>query len=1177
MAYVIFCLLILFLVAYNKLRNSNSDLKEQLERLEKRIDLLSSKSETKAKAGSNINLKVPQTSGPIEEEIFTAAEKKLKASIPKPPPLPPVTVVASTAKPTTSKPVLAEPVAAKKKSSAAPAPTSDSPSFLERIPWRNILERLHLWPPSKSETGESAEVQLASWWTIRAGLVIGIIGAVFAGVYVSQRTPPSLRVLALFLVSCGTITLGAKMKDKLEGFGRAIIGGGFALLFFTAFASFALPATKVIDSPTIGIFAQLAALIASIVWSLWKKDQMVATLTLVLGFVSCGFSHNHDLDRFTLIGLVFLAATGSFLFARRGWLTSFITSLSGSWIAYAVFALLDLRNGDTPGFPILLGTLIALTILFEAGNLVGIARRIHPLKDRWRRFLILSNTSAAAILGYGVTRLTYPDELSTFYFVFALLYFAFTAIHYFRDTDEVLTETLLLKTSALLCLGFAAAFDGPVRWLAIAFQSFALLWTARRSNSRWIALGFAVVFTVSLGWFWHDLIADQPEQWQWFETFRIAGSFYLVFLTAQLTLHSRWFVSGIGGITEDHQKQAHAARLLGAFAISLSAIAFAMNPSSRGSSEPQWFLLILSTAMATVSPAMRSALPCFAASLPLLFTYLSYASLSRQTSQSTGALFLGATLIALAFGIAELIRHFWPRKINGAPTSRGLVLLAGLFTLLPFTYALANMLSISSNAAIGVFVLIPLVATAALFSRHQLIKDGTRSRALSGFYLTTGIIVFFGGLNICQRSDYFSSALILSSLPLFFTLFRIRSSRAALAGVIPLLGGFLFLWIRLLKNQPNEITHDSVNLTIALVVSIGLAIVLWKKITSPSLLKLASYSDVALHGLAIFSIHLFFQKHLAEGSDFFASALLGITLLFISRRFPFRSLAIISWLPITLALFTGLLNGSWLGTSTGHLGFWLAGLITLLHLLLSDHWIKKGAQAGSAFLTDTHQFRFQPLISAIVVGTWTLLVLAAASSPWQASGLTAVTLLCTTLWRWRKVEAIAASGLVPLILSALISIPILASAKPMGTPTQDLLSVILVAIGFASNGVILGTTRQGHKWLTSTSISPWLHAGVALLIAFTAFATDRLVSENFTSVFWGLTAIILFVSGLFAGLRPYRLMGLIGLLFCILHIFIWDIQDNLHRIFAFFAIGLVLLVIGFLYHKFRDRITALES
>jgi len=1167
MVYVILLLLILFLVSHSRLRESHKELEKKLKHIEDRIDQLDSEADPKAAAKPDVE--VPESVARKKSAKFAAALKKSPKS--KPPPLPPADTASQ------PEPVSPPQTAAAVTEEKLPAPKPTAPSFFERIPWRNYLERIHLWPPSRTEAGESAEIQLAAWWTARVGLVFLILTAVWFGIYVSLNTPPWLRVFALFLISCGTIGLGAQMKDKLEGFGRAIIGGGFALLYFTAFAAFALPATKIIYSPTIGILSQLAALIVAIVWSLWKKDQTIATLTIMLGYIACGFSHTNNLDRSTLVGLVLLAATGAFLFTQRGWLIAFITSLAGSWIGYALFALLDWRNGDSPSFVILLGTLVTLTVLFEVGNLVGIARRIHPLSDRWRRWLILSNTSAAALLGYGVTRLIYPDDLSTFYFVFASLYFAFTAIHYLRSTDEALTQTLFLKTSALLCLGFAAAFDGPVRWLAIAFQSFALLWTARRSGSRWIALGFAVVFVVSLGWFWRDIIVEPPKEWLWLETFRIAGSFYLVFLTVQLTIHALWFPSGIGGISATHQSQARGARTAGALAIGLSAIFLAQVPDTRGVSDPLWFLLILSATIAAVCPATRRVLPCFAAAPPLLFTYLAYAFLSHLTSQTTAALILGLTLIALAFGITEIIRRFWPRKIDGSGTSRGLVLLTGLITLLPFTYALTGRLSISNNAAMGVFALIPLVTTAALLSRYQLIHDGTRSRAMIGFYVVSGLIVFIGGLIICQGSDYFSSALTLSSLPLLVVLFKIQSRRVALAGTIPLLGGFLFLWLDLLKNGSDQITHDSINLAITLVASIGIAVVLWKRITSPSLLKLASFSDVALHGLAIFSIHLFFQKHLAQGADFFASALLGIILLVISRRFPFRSLAFVSWLPITLAFFSGLLNGIWWGEASGQVWFWLAGLIVLIHLLLSNLWMIKEDQLDSTLVTDTLRFRFQPLVSLITVSTWTLIVVSATTNPWHAAALAGTTLLCSGLWRWRKIEWIESSGLAPLTLSAFISLYILWVSNPVSSSSQDLLSVFLVAIGITINGIMLATARLQHNLLTSSNILPWLHAGTALLIAFVACSTDRLVSDNLTTVFWGISAITLWISGLFTGLRAYRLMGLIGILPCIPRIIFRDIQDPGYRIFAALAISLVLLAIAFLYNHYRDRIAALDK
>ncbi|MFK5920753.1 MAG: DUF2339 domain-containing protein [Verrucomicrobiota bacterium] len=1154
---------------HQKLQDSNRALKIELKRIEQRMDRLDPKTDNQAEATTFPR----QDPEPIAEEKIKPIEKSPTRKTFFPPPLPPS--VATVSKTTTDQPPSSK--ATNEAAEQTVPPSETTSSFFDRIPWRAILERLHLWPPSKAETGESAETQLASWWAIRGGLILVIIGAVFSGIYVSLHTPPILRVLALLLVSSGTVFLGTRMKEPMVEFGRAITAGGFALLYFTAFAAFALPATKVIDSPSLGILAQVAALFITIAWSLWKKDQSIASLTLLLGFVSCAFSHSYDLDRFALIGLVLLAATGAFLFAQRAWLITFIISLLGSWICYAAFILLDWRSDDAPSFIIFLSALIALTVIFESSNLVAIARKIHPLSDRWRRWIILSNTSVAALLAYALTRLIYPDQLSTFYFIFALLYFSFTLIHYFRSTDQALTETLFLKSSALLCLGFASAFDGPVRWLAIAFQSFALLWTARRSHSRWIALGFALVFVASVGWFWRDLILIDRNNWLWIDTFRIAGFCYLLFLTVQLSLHSYWFPSGIATV-KDQLRQTQQIRLAGALLIGVSAIAFALNPSTRGITDPIWFMLLLSLGLAALSPLMRQALPCFAAIPPLFFSYLTYAFLSSRTSQSTAALLLGTTLIALSFAIVIITRRYWPQNRKGEMLSRNLSLTTGLAILLPFTYALTKRLSISQDAALVVFALIPLLATAALMLRHSNSSVGLKARASTAFPIICGLIVLFGSLSISSRADYLPAALALSSLPLLATLFRIHSSKTAFAGAIPLLGSYFFLCKNLLETPAASINHDAANLVIIVISSLTITTLFWEKCTDLAKQKLSIQSETLIHGLALFAIHLFLQKHLGEGPDFFASSLLGLGLLIVSRRFPFRTLSALSWIPIVFAIFSALKNGNWEGVSTGQNWFLMAGLTTLAHVLLGNYWIQKSTQAPSTFVTDTLWLQISPLTSFIALGSWLLVVLAATPDPWQAAALGAVALLYSALWSWKKIDSLGPLSLAPLVLASGFSFNLMLSGNSLN-PLQDLFSILISACAFLLNGIILANAQRHllKQKITDSSILPWLHASAVLLITFTACASDFLVSEKLTAVFWGIAAIVVFISGLFAGLRAYRLTGLIGLLFCIAHIFIWDIQDTLYRILSFFAIGLVMLIIAYLYNKFRDRIAAMDS
>jgi hypothetical protein len=1162
--------------AQMKLRDANRELLAELRRLEARIESGSSKTPAPAVAE-------PAVAREPEEEVVKLRPQEQgtsPADVPdervSPPPLPVRDETARVRAWLDARPASAGegPPPAPARDDARPSgfPEGSGPSVLSRIPWREILKRMHLLPPSKSGADGTAESQLAAWWVIRIGLVLLIIAAVFFGIHVSQHTPPWLRVGTLVLVSLGTIGLGARMRDRLEGFGRAIIGGGFALLYFTAFAAFALPATKIITAPAAGVLAQLAALVAAIGWAMWRRDQTVATLTVFLGLVSCGFSHSHDLDRFASVGLVLLAATGSFLFASRGWLTPFITALVGTWAGFGGFAVLDCLRGDAPPFFHLMAALVVLAMVFETGGLACVVRGSHVPGDALRRWLILGNTAAAAVIGYPVVRLAHPDQLPEFYFISAALFFVFTVIRHLRTNDRAVTESLFLKSSAMLCLGFAAAFSGPVRWLAIAFQAFALLWTSRRSGSRWIAAGFVVVIAASIGWFWRDLLLDPPATWRWSDPFRIAGSLWLVFLTTQIALHGRWFPEGIGGGDARHRDQARGFRLLGLLAIGATALVLAFVPAFPGHADPAWFLFAVAVMIAVPAPLLRVAAPCLAAAIPLVSCYIAYACLPPFASRCDAGLLLGPVLVLAAFGVSVLLRRFRTVTPDGGEFIREIALLAGLATLLPLVIALGGRYQLEGEAGFVTFALFPLTACAAVRFRRRGPATDSHPDGSPLFHGLTGALVMAGGAFTCRDSEFFPMALALAGLPLLAMAARARAWMIAIGGGIPILGGFVTLWHTLLAGGTEGLADDVVNLTVLPAVSIGLAVVLWKKVNSSAWPGLAMGADVALHGLGVFSLHLFFQKHFGEGPDFLAAAVLGVVMLAISRRYPFRSLEAVSWLPVALACAWAFPSGIRQGVADGDMQMMAAGLLVLGHLVAANaKWRKDASGFRDIFATAS---------SAIAVTAWILVVLAAAKEPWQAAALTGIALLASALWRWRAIANIGYLGLVPLALAFPASILLVMRDAIFDSPaSHPLTSVLLTAAGFAANGMLMAATVRGalRRKITASSVLPWCHGLCGLIIAFSGCAADHLVNGRLTAVFWGISAILLFACGLFAGLRAYRLAGLIGLVFCTGRIFIFDIQDTFYRIIAFFVIGLVMLVIGFLYNRFRERISAMDA
>jgi hypothetical protein len=102
----------------------------------------------------------------------------------------------------------------------------------------------------------------------------------------------------------------------------------------------------------------------------------------------------------------------------------------------------------------------------------------------------------------------------------------------------------------------------------------------------------------------------------------------------------------------------------------------------------------------------------------------------------------------------------------------------------------------------------------------------------------------------------------------------------------------------------------------------------------------------------------------------------------------------------------------------------------------------------------------------------------------------------------------------------------------------------------------------------------WAHPTVAWLLLAGIFLRQPGGLAPYATVLCGGAAIALFLLGLFARERAARLVGLGGLALCVPRVFIVDIDSTLYRIVAFVALGIVLLWVGFSYHRFRHFITS---
>jgi hypothetical protein len=140
----------------------------------------------------------------------------------------------------------------------------------------------------------------------------------------------------------------------------------------------------------------------------------------------------------------------------------------------------------------------------------------------------------------------------------------------------------------------------------------------------------------------------------------------------------------------------------------------------------------------------------------------------------------------------------------------------------------------------------------------------------------------------------------------------------------------------------------------------------------------------------------------------------------------------------------------------------------------------------------------------------------------------------------------------------------------------DLLAVALLAVSFVGfSPVVAGGPRPLAK--TERDLLRWLAGAAALFLLFFAVWKQEGALASHVTVAWGLVAIVLFMTGLLVRARPWRLLGLAGLALCVPRVFFVDLHSALHRIAAFVVLGLVLLWVGFSYHRFRHLIVEKEE
>ncbi len=308
-------------------------------------------------------------------------------------------------------PPAALPVASHSHTQARPIQSSQhaAPSFDSAPPRKTFAERLRSTLPFEELLGLNLFAKI--------GIVLLVLGFALLGRMALVAMGPGERVALIYAVSGALLGGGIwlERKERYRLLGRAGIGGGWALLFFTTYAMHHVSAMAVLASNTLDCALMLLVAVGMVAHTLRYKSQVVTGLAFLLAFSTVALSQD---SVYALVSGVILALGIVAIALRMSWYELEVFGILATY-ANHFYWLYKLYPDGFAGhaFPQFWTSSIILLLYWAVFRLSYIVRAIRSPRDETVSSLaaLVNIVSLLAVIKFQSTR----PELA-FYALFAL-------------------------------------------------------------------------------------------------------------------------------------------------------------------------------------------------------------------------------------------------------------------------------------------------------------------------------------------------------------------------------------------------------------------------------------------------------------------------------------------------------------------------------------------------------------------------------------------------------------------------------------------------------------------------------------------------------------------------------------------------------------------------------------
>src|SRR6266481_5740714 len=175
------------------------------------------------------------------------------------------------------------------------------------------------------------EETLGTNWLNKLGITILVLGVALFGIYELGQLGPFGKVGLSCVVSVALLSVGIilERRERYRVFGHTLIGGGWALLFFTTYALNHVQAMRVLSSENADLILMLCVALAMVAHTLSYRSQLVTGLAFLLAYSTVSLSQD---DVYSLVSGVILAIGLVGIVIKMGWFELEVFGILSSYL-----------------------------------------------------------------------------------------------------------------------------------------------------------------------------------------------------------------------------------------------------------------------------------------------------------------------------------------------------------------------------------------------------------------------------------------------------------------------------------------------------------------------------------------------------------------------------------------------------------------------------------------------------------------------------------------------------------------------------------------------------------------------------------------------------------------------------------------------------------------------------